>query len=299
MKTTKLVQLLLLTFFLFTILFGAETLTLLAEESEIFLSTSTIRPGDLVQVKVKAPPETKVRAIFLGVKKQLLYYDTNTFIGILAASYYTKPGTYPLAMEIIQEQGNTTAMYQIEVTEREFPEDRIRVPEATRKAILTDKNVESDTKTAQEVRQKAQLEPVLPMWREPFIWPLKGRLTTGFGLIRYVNNIENGRHSGLDIAAPSGTPVAAINDGRVVFAQKLYQTGLTVIVYHGLDVYSTYGHLSAYKVKEGDLVTKGSIVGLVGATGLATGPHLHLTLRVGDVCVDPYLFLDQNPGWAF
>lgn len=299
MKTKKLIRLISLTLFLFTIIFGAEAFTLLADDSEILLSTSTIRPGDMVQIKVKAPPETKIRAIFLGVKKQLLFYGANTYIGMLAASYYTKPGTYPLAMEIIQEQGNTTAMYQIEVTERQFPEDRIKVPEATRKAILTDQNIESDTKTAQAVRQKAQIEPALPMWREPFIWPLKGRLTTDFGLIRYVNDIENGRHSGLDIAAPSGTPVAAINDGRVVLVQKLYQTGLTVIVYHGLDVYSTYGHLSAFKVKEGDLVTKGSVIGLVGATGLATGPHLHLTLRVGDVCVDPYLFLDKNPGWEF
>jgi murein DD-endopeptidase MepM/ murein hydrolase activator NlpD len=235
----------------------------------------------------------------LGVKKQMQFYGADTFIGMVAASYYTEPGTYPLAMEIIQEQGNITAMYQIEVTERQFPEDRIRVPETTRKAILTDENQESDTRIAEGVRQKAQLEPALPLWREPFIWPLKGRLSTDFGLIRYVNNIENGRHSGLDIAAPSGTPVVAINDGQVVLAQKLYLTGLTVIVYHGLDVFSTYGHLSAFKVKEGDFVTKGNTVGLVGSTGLATGPHLHLTLRVGDIPVDPYLFLDKNPGWEF
>ncbi|MCL6590623.1 MAG: M23 family metallopeptidase [Firmicutes bacterium] len=295
MKTKKLIFVF---FGVLSLIFG--TLSgLRADESGIFLSTSTIRPGDLVQIKVKAPPEAKVRTIFLGVKKQLLFYSAGTFIGMLASSYYTKPGNYPLAVEIIQDQGNTTAMYQIEVTGRQFQESRIWVPEADRKTILTDENRESDTKAAQEARQKTQLEPVLPLWREPFIWPLKGRLTTGFGLIRYVNNIENGRHSGLDIAAPSGTPVAAINDGQVVLAQKLYLTGLTVVVYHGLDLFSTYGHLSAFKVKEGDFVSKGDIIGLVGATGLATGPHLHLTLRVGEIAVDPYLFLDKNPGWEF
>ena len=295
MKTRKII----LTFLGFLFVISGTLSGLRADESGFFLSTFTIRPGDLVQIKVKAPPEAKVRAIFLGVKKYFQFYDANTFIGILAASYDTQPGTYPLAMEIIQDQGNTTAMYQIDITERQFPEDRIRVPEATRKTILTDENREYDTRIAQEVRQKAQLESALPLWREPFIWPLKGRLTTGFGLIRYVNDVENGRHSGLDIAAPSGTPVGAINDGRVVLAQKLNLTGLTVIVYHGLDLFSTYGHFSALKVKEGDFVTKGSIVGLVGATGLATGAHLHLTIRVGEIAVDPYLFLDKNPGWEF
>ncbi len=271
-----------------------------AEEPEIALSATSVKPGDFFQIKVKAAPESTVRVIFQGASKVLQGSADRTFMGLMAASYLKDPDLYPLGVEITgQDQKVITALYQIQVTERKFPESRVFMAEKKRKSILTTPNQESDTRKTQEARKKAMLEAETPLWRGPFIWPSKGTITTEFGFTRYVNNVPNGRHSGIDIAAPQGTPVLATNDGRVVFAGNLYVTGLTVIIYHGLDLYSSYCHLSAIKIQDGSQVSKGEAIGLVGSTGLSTGPHLHLTFRVGETSVDPNLFLEREVGWEF
>ena len=268
------------------------------------LSGTVFRQGDFFQVKVDAPRTASVQVSFLGDTQQLQYTDKGNFIGLVPVSYYAAPGDHALTVEVKDENGTSagaSAQYttQITILKRLFPESRVKVPEKTRAEILTPEHLDSDTQKANEARERAQTDAVPPLWDGIFVWPLKGKLTTDFGQIRYVNDIENGRHSGLDIAAPKGTPVIASNNGRVIFAGNLNQTGLTVILHHGMNLYTAYGHFSAIKVSEGAYVSKGEVVGLVGATGLATGPHLHLTFRVGDIPVDPYLFLDKELGWDF
>lgn len=269
-------------------------------EPEIVVSTTSVRPGDFFQIKVQAAPESVVRVIFQGVSKTLHGSDHGIFMGLLAAYYFKEPDVYPLGVEITgPDQKMITALYEIQVIDRKFPESRIFMEEKKRKAILTSANQDSDTKKTQEARRKAIMEAKAPLWRGSFIWPFKATVTTEFGFTRYVNNIPNGRHSGIDIAAPQGTPVFATNDGQVVFAGNLYITGLTIIIYHGLDLYSSYGHLSAIKIQDGAQVTKGEVIGLVGSTGFSTGPHTHFTFRVGETSVDPNLFLDREVGWEF
>jgi murein DD-endopeptidase MepM/ murein hydrolase activator NlpD len=271
-----------------------------ATEPEIALSATSVRPGDFFRIKVQAAPESVVRVIFQGVSKTLPANAEGVHLGLLAATYYKGPDTYPLGVEITgKDQNVITALYQIEVTERKFPESRVVMEEKKRKTILTTSNQDSDAKKTEEARKKALREVKTPLWKGPFIWPFKGTITTEFGFIRYINNIENGRHSGIDIAAPEGTPVLAVNDGQVVFAGNLHLTGLTIIIYHGLDLYSSYGHLSAIKIQDGAQVAKGELIGLVGSTGLSTGPHTHFTFRIGEISVDPNLFLGREVGWDF
>jgi murein DD-endopeptidase MepM/ murein hydrolase activator NlpD len=269
-------------------------------EPEIVLSSTSVRQGDFFQIKVRSAPESVVRVIFLGTSKTLQVNADGTFEGLLAVTYHKDPDVYPLGVEITgKDQKVITALYQIAVIKRKFPESRVVMEEKKRKTILTTSNEDSDTKKTQEARKKAMVVAKPPLWRGPFIWPFRGIITTEFGFIRYINNIENGRHSGIDIAAPEGTPVMAVNDGQVVFAGNLYLTGLTVIIYHGLDLYSSYGHLSAIKTQDGATVLKGDVIGLVGSTGLSTGPHTHFTFRIGETPVDPYQFLDREVGWQF
>ncbi|MCR4442287.1 MAG: M23 family metallopeptidase [Peptococcaceae bacterium] len=125
--------------------------------------------------------------------------------------------------------------------------------------------------------------------------PVEGKITTEFGLIRYINNVESGRHSGLDIAAGRGTPVKAANSGTINLARKLNVTGNTVIIDHGLKLYSTYCHMDKILVKEGEEVKKGQVIGQVGSTGFSTGPHLHWNISIGSTFVNPWLFLDKDP----
>jgi murein DD-endopeptidase MepM/ murein hydrolase activator NlpD len=108
-----------------------------------------------------------------------------------------------------------------------------------------------------------------------------------FGSRRVYNGKTTGFHAGLDMAAPKGTPVAAAADGRVALAGDLYFSGGTVLLDHGGGLFTQYMHLSRIDVKDGDVVARGTILGLVGATGRVTGPHLHWGARLNGARVNP------------
>jgi murein DD-endopeptidase MepM/ murein hydrolase activator NlpD len=130
-------------------------------------------------------------------------------------------------------------------------------------------------------------------WSEPFIVPVTG--TTGgrnFGHRRVFNGQPRAPHSGADLRASTGTPIHAANRGRVVLAKELFFSGNAVFIDHGLGLYSVYLHLSEIRVEPGDIVERGEVVGLAGATGRVTGPHLHWGARVLDARVDPFSLLD-------
>ncbi len=126
------------------------------------------------------------------------------------------------------------------------------------------------------------------LWAGKFRIPLTGnRSGHNFGKRRVLNGHSQAPHTGLDIPAPAGTPIHASQRGRVVLADNLFFSGNTVIVDHGLGVYTFYGHMKSISVAEGDEVNAGAILGQVGATGRATGPHLHWSLQVNGARVNP------------
>ena len=134
------------------------------------------------------------------------------------------------------------------------------------------------------------------LWRGRFRFPLAG-VTTGknFGRRRILNGQASSPHSGVDFPATAGTPVYASQSGRVVLAEPLFFSGNTVIVDHGLGVYTLYAHLQSLAVGAGESVAAGAVLGKVGATGRVTGPHLHWGLTVNGARVDP-LQLVKLPG---
>ena len=124
---------------------------------------------------------------------------------------------------------------------------------------------------------------------EAFTIPITGDTSgTNFGERRVLNGQPRAPHSGADLKASTGTPVHAANRGRVVLAKSLFFTGNTVILDHGVGIYSLYAHLSRIDVKDGDIVKNGQVVGLVGATGRVTAPHLHWGMRVQGARVNPF-----------
>lgn len=125
------------------------------------------------------------------------------------------------------------------------------------------------------------------LWHDPFVRPVPGQANGRFGARSIFNGERRAPHGGTDLLSPAGTPVKAPNAGRVVCARDLYFTGQTVVLDHGLGVFSLLAHLSRLDVSEGDVVTAGQVVGLVGSTGRVTGPHLHWAVRVGGARVDP------------
>jgi len=125
----------------------------------------------------------------------------------------------------------------------------------------------------------------------PSIWPVEGRIGSGFGARQDPINGEGAFHPGLDIEAALGTPVRAAGDGTVTGANMGAGYGLQIVLDHGHDLLTVYGHLSRIGVVPGQHVTRGQVIGYVGQTGRATGPHLHYEVRVHSVPVNPYKYL--------
>lgn len=125
----------------------------------------------------------------------------------------------------------------------------------------------------------------------PSMWPIEGRVASSFGQREDPFNGEGAFHSGIDIDAPYGTPVRAAAEGDVISAAMSNGYGREVVLDHGHDLHTVYGHLSAIAVLPGQHVTRGEVIGYVGQSGRATGPHLHYEVRVHNVPVNPHKYL--------
>ena len=135
-------------------------------------------------------------------------------------------------------------------------------------------------------------------WRQKFLWPVYGRLSGRFGSQRIYNGVPGSYHSGMDIATgASGTPFVAPADGVVTLAAEssFSLEGRLLMIDHGMGLNSAFLHCSAHAVKEGDVVRQGQYIGKIGATGRATGPHLHWSIKWRDSRLDPLLFVGPLP----
>ena len=132
-------------------------------------------------------------------------------------------------------------------------------------------------------------------WKDGFELPMKGRISGHFGNQRIFNGIPKSPHSGTDIAASEGTEINAAGSGKVLLAGGNYfYSGNMVVIDHGQGLQTIYAHLSKALVKEGQYVKKGELIGLAGATGRATGPHLHWGATVNDIRFRPHSLLEKN-----
>ncbi len=133
-----------------------------------------------------------------------------------------------------------------------------------------------------------------PYFSTPFRAPLTSHITSVYGTRRVYNNAHRGQHLGTDFRAAVGVPIPATNRGKVLFADDLFYTGWTVIIDHGLDIFSVYGHLSEVKTEAGAIVNGGDIIGLSGSTGRSSGPHLHWGIKIHGNYVDGYSLIEES-----
>ncbi len=206
---------------------------------------------------------------------------------ILGVDLEKTPGTYPVLIHVQTASGKpASCTLQIPVRAGKFATERLHVEKE-----FVEPSPEQ-IKRANEERDKlrAIFDQVTPekLWAGDFRVPLDGVTTGGnFGKRRILNGQPGSPHSGVDFPAVTGTPVHAAQQGRVVLAQELFFPGNTVVIDHGLGIYTFYGHLSEIDVKVGDELQSGQVLGKVGATGRVTGPHLHWGLTVERTRVNP------------
>lgn len=236
-------------------------------------------PGDIVLVSVTGATGT-VKGAFRG--KELHFTPVKDGArAVVGLDLYLEPGDYPI--ELVA--GDKDLSRSLKVSKKKYPLQTLTLPDD--KVTLSPEN---EARVEREQKRTAALWPVesIRLWKGSFIDPLPGKkLGTPFGVRRLINNIPKNSHSGVDITADEGEPVKAPNDGVVTLVEEQFFSGKSVFLDHGDGIYTMFFHLSETKVRPGQAVMKGDVIGLVGETGRASGSHLHWGVRMQGSRVDP------------
>jgi murein DD-endopeptidase MepM/ murein hydrolase activator NlpD len=244
----------------------------------------------LFQVKPPARLES-LSATWLGHELSFSFDPASkTWFTLAGVNLETVPGTY--SIELTGTPGKMPGT-KISFT-RTFAVARGKYPKTEVKLNVENKFTEPSPEQQKQIEEGVQvkkdyLSRVTPEreWSGEFTAPAEAEISDVFGAERVFNGKTQSTHFGLDFRVPTGTPVAAMNDGTVLLARPLYFEGNFVVLDHGQGLLTLYLHLSEFKVKEGDRVKRGQIVGLSGGTGRATGPHLHVAVRWQGTYLDP------------
>ncbi len=251
----------------------------------------SIPPGGVSLVSISTPPGAVVTGVRY-LKKNFPVFKKNNekWFAIIGAGLKTSPGRRSLTVK--WKQGSQQEVYAsvLPVIRKKYPEEHLKVsrkmvnfPPDILKRVLDDQKA---------VRGACSRISKKPYWQGPFIWPVNSKILSPFGLKRFFNGQPRSPHSGVDLRAKDGTPIVAPNNGVVVLARDCYLSGKTVVIDHGAGLYTLYAHFSRFKVKIGDKVKKGQVIGLAGSTGRVTGPHLHWGVSLLGTRIDPQQFME-------
>jgi len=257
------------------------------------VSSFRVKQGDLFYLSIRVGPHAA------SVQGEL-HHRTIPFFkaeapeqfgALIGVDMADPPSREDLRVDVSKDDGSVEQRhYTVEVLPVHFATQELRVP----------KNyVDLDEESAR--RAEDEQEKILRLlgkvtaqkyWGGRFIMPVQGEIAGTFGLRRIINGEPRSPHSGEDIHAPKGTEVHAPNEGVVALVGDFFFSGKSIVLDHGLGLYTMYFHLDEVDVKEGDRIRKGAVLGKVGATGRATGPHLHWGMRIDGARVNPLSVLN-------
>ena len=254
-----------------------------------------IQPGEVVRLDVTCDCEaTGATATVFGQDVLLFHVGyADAWRGLIGIDLDISPGTYPIAV-VVDQVGQlpiATTRELVVVTKR-FPVRQLRVP--ARFVNPPETVIERIQDEAHRLQAIFETVTRPRQWQRPFQAPARAPTTGSFGTRSVFNGQPRNPHSGVDFRGKTGAPVAAPATGVVTAAESLYFTGNTLVIDHGLGLYSLLAHLSKFAVQAGDRVRRGQIVGFVGATGRVTGPHLHWSVRLNGARVDPLSLLEAT-----
>ena len=250
----------------------------------------SMRQGEVVVfTATTSQPVDTMRARAFDRDLPTFQLDATRWRALLGIDVDTKPGSYEVSFEATSAGHTITATTQLNVTAGEFGRRVLKVDDAF--VNPPQPVVARIRREAAEVEQLWMQSEPRRLWDTGFVRPVPGRTNGAFGSRSVFNGQARQPHGGADFLSPAGTPIQAPNGGRIVLARDLYFTGNTVVIDHGLGVFSLLAHLSVMDVHQGELVTQGQTIGRVGATGRVTGPHLHWAVRMNGARVDPVALL--------
>jgi len=250
--------------------------------------------GGPVLFQVKPPQKLEsLNGTWLGHEVTFSFDTTSkTWFALAGVSLETGPGTYALELAGEAKAGKSSGTrlsfsHKFVVARAKYPKIEVKLSVEGKFTEPTPEQ-QKQIQDAQEIK-KEYLNRVTPKreWSGAFTAPVDAAISDVFGSQRVFNGKTSSPHLGLDFRVPSGTPIAALNDGTVILARPLYFEGNFVVLDHGQGLLTLYLHLSEFKVHEGDEVKRGQEIGLSGGTGRATGPHLHVAVRWQGTYLDP------------
>ena len=243
-------------------------------------------PGGLAIIPLASVNNTSKPQAWLNDQQVLVTADSDQWFAVVGLGLNTKPGPHELRINT----DRATLVHHFTVNPKDYPEQRIKLKDKG-KVDLSAKNLK------RVMRELKVITGWKKYWREApetdldFIVPAEGELSSRFGLRRFFNDKPRNPHAGLDLAVARGTPIMASSAGTVLAADDYFFNGKTVFIDHGNGLITMYCHLDKFKVKAGQMVNKGELIGLSGKTGRATGPHLHWSVMLNGEMVDPELFI--------
>ena len=269
---------------LILLIFFTLTISIFALE-DIKFSDNEVKQGGFFYIEYPADKDYKItfKNSYIKIRS---FNENNRKIALIPVHYSTPEGVYTVK---ISEGDNEVLSKTVKILDGNFKKSYITVSK-TMSEKRSEKNMKAMTNFVAEAK-KSPAEKKL--WDSNFILPVQSKISSPFGAMRFVNNKVVGYHSGIDFPVPVGTTLKASNSGKVVLARELTTTGNTIVIDHGMNVFSSYAHMSSLNVKEGEIIKKGDIIGKSGNTGFTTGPHLHFTISIGTTFVNPHIFLDS------
>lgn len=270
----------------FKLIIGIISLVLTSITTAVELPTESAVPGGLAIISIQTKNKP---AAFYYDRKVMVLGSSDNWNAIVGIPLSAHTGMHDIR---VKSDGIETN-YKFEVAKKDYETQ-----------YLTIKNKRKVNPNEQDmtriIKEKKLISKAKSYWSDNedvplrFIQPAEGPYSSPFGLRRFFNEQPRKPHSGLDIAAPKGAPIVAPADGTVINTGNYFFNGNTVFLDHGQGLITMYCHMDSISIEEGTQVKTGDIIGNVGLTGRVTGAHLHWSVMLNNVTVDPILFLNQN-----
>jgi len=257
---------------------------LLITSATVRIQPGTAKPGDAVLITVQgADPRHQPQGRLGGFDLDFLPYSGG-WQAVLGLPVELKDGSLELSVRLVAEEAEHDIDGTLEVIPPNFRSSELKVS----KKFTSPSKAQRDWSKRDQVAFDAAFgqERAERLFTTNFDWPRNDVVTAPFGDLRMFNGKKKSQHYGVDLNGATGDEAFASNDGKVVMQRECFGSGNTVILFHGLGLYTAYFHLSKFDVKEGQKVKKGQRLGLIGKTGRVTGPHLHWGAKVSGRWVD-------------